>query len=187
MAQFTTAWLELGEFVARVGEGSFLGVIEAAGASAATFVELLAEMPFFQDVHSHPAVGSVPLYKRAQITVHDLAVAFDHSGPGRFDDHDQLTMFADNLVPHVLRVEGVLRFTDDLIERIDAVDDIAIGSPEEIEIRACGVHAVELIRSHLAAADTRITAADLDNLIWNLGADSRYKEIPRHRTQCVFY
>ena len=38
-------------------------------------------------------------YKRAQIVASDLALA----GVAEFDDLDRLTIFADNLVPHVLR------------------------------------------------------------------------------------
>ncbi len=37
-------------------------------------------------------------YKRAQIVASDLALA----GVARFADLDRLTIFADNLVPHVL-------------------------------------------------------------------------------------
>ena len=46
-------------------------------------------------------------YKRAQIVPNDLALA----GVAEFDDLDRLTIFADNLVPHVLRVDGVLATT----------------------------------------------------------------------------
>ena len=100
-------------------------------------------------------------------------------------------MFADNLVPHVLRLEGVLTFDRPLRARIEAVDDISVGSPEEIEIRACGVHAVELlteavrIRRHDARPD--ITPAALDDVLWRLGGGARYKAQPRHRSRCVFY
>ena len=110
---------------------------------------------------------------------------------GRFDDLDQLTMFADNLVPHVLRIEGVLEFTPALIDRIEAVEDITIGSPEEIEIRACAVHAVELLTAAVRtrAVDPRpqITTGSLDNVLWNTGSEARYKAVPRHRSRCVFY
>ena len=51
----------------------------------------------------------------------------------------------------------------------------------------CGLHAVELLRNRLADHGTRITAGDLDNVLWNLGAGPRYKSVPRHRTRCVFY
>jgi Queuosine salvage protein len=187
MGLFTQAWHDLAEFVDRVGGGSFADAVRTADGSGARLVELLAEMPFYRDVHHHPAAGEVLLYKRAQITVQDLSVAFDRSGPGRFDDRAELTMFADNLVPHVLRVDGVLRFPDDLLARIEAGADIPIGSPAEIEIRACAVHAVESIRAELATEDIHVTAGDLDNVLWHLGAEPRYKAIPRHRTRCVFY
>ncbi len=187
MSLFTQAWHDLAAFVDRVGDGSFTATVAAADGSAARLVELLDEMPFFHDVHTHPAVGEVLLYKRAQIVVQDLHVAFEGNGPGRFEDRHELTMFADNLVPHVLRVEGVLGFDDDLLRRIEAVDDITVGSPEEVEIRACGLHAVELLRDALAERGHRMPSGDLDNILWNLGAQPRYKERPRHRSRCVYY
>ncbi len=186
MELFTTALHDLSAFVAREGDGKFLSVIEAADGSAATLVELLDEMPFYHDVHQHPA-GEVLLYKRAQITVQDLAVAFDHRGPGRFDDLRRLTMFADNLVPHVLRLNGILQFSDELLARIERVDDIEIGSEPEVEIRACGVHAVELLTTAVRAQGHRINPAALDNILWNTGAQALYKSAPRHRSRCVFY
>ena len=54
-------------------------------------------------------------------------------------------MFADNLVPHVLRLDGILRFDPELVARIDREELIEHGSAEEVEIRACAVHAVELL------------------------------------------
>lgn len=187
MELFTQAWHELAAFVDRVGDGSFLAVVGSADHSAARLVELLGEMPFFHDVHTHPAVAEVPIYKRAQIVAQDLHVTFAGKGPGQFDDRRDLTMFADNLVPHVLRVEGVLEFDRALVARIEAVDDITVGSPEEVEIRACGLHAVELLRAELAARGNRITVGDLDNVLWNQGSQARYKAVPRHRSRCVYY
>jgi hypothetical protein len=187
MELFTEAWHDLAAFVDRVGDGSFAATVAAAEGSAARLVEMLAEIPFFRDVHTHPAAGDVFLYKRAQIVVQDLHVTFAGQGPGRFEDRRELTMFADNLVPHVLRVEGVLEFDPDLLRRIEAVDDIPVGSPEEVEIRACGLHAVELLRAALAERGERLTAGDLDNVLWNAGAAPRYKSVPRHRSRCVFY
>jgi len=185
---FAIALTDLADFVDERADGSFVGVIEHAEGSAATLAETLTAMPFYRDVHDHPVVGPVSLYKRAQITVQDLAVAFGGTGLGCFHDLDQLTMFADNLVPHVLRLNGVLVFSDELVARIEAVDDITVGSPEELEIRACGVHAVELLAAEVRATRRPdLTTGSLDNLLWNLGADVRYKAVPRHRSRCVFY
>ncbi len=69
--------------------------------------QLAAGMPMFAD----PG-----FYKRAQILPADLALA----GVAEFDDLDELTIFADNLVPHVLRVDGVLAYDDELAAQIDA-------------------------------------------------------------------
>ena len=191
MELFTLALHDLADFIDTTADGSFVGVVEAAGGSAAVLAESLTAMPFYRDEHQHPVAGPVALYKRAQITVQDLAVAFGHEGLGRFDDLDQLTMFADNLVPHVLRVNGVLEFSADLLARIEAVEDIAVGSPEEIEIRACGVHAVELLARAVRTRDRDprpdLAVGALDNILWNTGADPAYKAVPRHRSRCVFY
>ncbi|MDG2027816.1 MAG: queuosine salvage family protein [Acidimicrobiales bacterium] len=187
MELFTQAWTDLAGWAERHGAGSFAAAVAKAEGSSATLVEMLDEMPFFHDVHAYRGVGDVLLYKRAQIVVQDLHVTFGGVGPGRFEDRTELTMFPDNLVPHVLRVEGVLEFDEELVARIDAVEDIDSGSPAEIEIRACGLHAVELLRRELDAAGTRIAAGDLDNVLWNLGAQPQYKAVPRHRTRCVFY
>ena len=92
-------------------------------------------------------------------------------------------MFADNLVPHVLRLDGVLRFDPELVERIERGELIEHGSPEEVEIRACAVHAVELI----VAARPGVCAAEVDQLLWNRGQQPRYKAVPRHRSRCTAY
>ena len=191
MVLFTAALRDLAAFVDDRADGDFLGLVEEARGSAAALAEALTVMPFYRDQHEHPVAGTVSLFKRAQITAHDLAIAFGGRGPGRFDDLSQLTMFADNLVPHVLRMEGVLVFEDALVERIESVDDIASGSLEEIEIRACGVRAVELLRDAVRSRRLKprptISAADLDKLLWQRGGRPRYKAHPRHRSRSVFY
>ena len=126
-------------------------------------------------------------FKRAQLTAADLALAFDGHGLGRFVDLDQLTIFADNLVPHVLRVDNILIYPEKLYAQIEAGELIAAGSKQEIEIRASALHAVELIKAALNASGRRINAMALDFLLWNRGQQPEYKFIPRHRTRTVFY
>ena len=95
-----------------------------------------AGMPFFDDRG---------FYKRAQITANDLTLA----GVAEFDDLDRLTIFADNLVPHVLRVRRrAASTTPELAARIDAGELLEPGG-EEREIRACAVHACEPIAAEL--------------------------------------
>ncbi|HEU0024673.1 MAG TPA: queuosine salvage family protein, partial [Thermoleophilaceae bacterium] len=127
MALQAKALRQLGAFL---GDRTALDVVEAAGGSAERLATALARgMPFFDD-------GG--FYKRAQMTANDLALA----GVAEFSDLDRLTAFADNLMPHVLRVDGVLRYDPDLARRIDAGELLPQGRAEQ-EIRACAVHACE--------------------------------------------
>lgn len=187
MGLFARALNDLGALLlARFG-GDATALVESAGRRAEKLVAILRIMPFFDDVeiwHSR----KVPFMKRAQLTAADLGLAFDRDGWGRFDDLDQLTIFADNLVPHVLRVDGILDYDPDLAAHIDRGDPLEVGSVEEIEIRAAAVHAVELLKQRLhEAGHRRITSMDLDYLLWNRGQAARYKAIPRHRARGVFY
>jgi hypothetical protein len=93
-------------------------------------------------------------------------------------------MFADNLVPHVLRLDGVLEFDPELVARIERQELIEPGSPEEVEIRACAVHAVELL---VAASPGPCTAAEVDQGLWERGGQPRYKARPRHRCRTTAY
>lgn len=181
MALFSRALADLGHSLQVRAGGSFRGFVEGAGGSAEALVRALAEMPLYRDVSRYDDL-EVPLYKRAQITVADLALAFGAQGLGRFDDQGDLTMFADNLVPHVLRCEGVLHYEVSLAERIERAERLQPGSPEEVEIRAVGLHAVERMAGHAG-----VRAQDLDRMLWQRGQSPRIKRRNRHRTRSVFY
>ena len=186
MQLFANALNDLGSYLLQGFDGSFVGLVESAGASVECLGELLIEMPYFQDVSRYGDL-EVPFYKRAQITSADLWIAFDGQGPGRFEDIHRLTIFADNLVPHVLRVDGILHYDEDLAGRIDGGELIPAGSAEEVELRACAVHAVELMSAELRTSGHNVPPMKLDYLLWNRGQEPYYKARPRHRTRTVYY
>ena len=166
MALYAQALRELGRWLG--GRSALAAVAEARG-SAERLAELLARgMAMYADRG---------FYKRAQIVGSDLALA----GVAAFGDLHRLTIFADNLVPHVLRCDGVLVYDDRLAAHIDAGRALRLG-PQEREIRACAVHACELI-----AARLEVPPRVLDTWLWNRGQEARYKAVPRHRTRTVFY
>jgi Potential Queuosine, Q, salvage protein family len=181
---FARAWRDLGTLLLDRFEGSAAELVRSAGGSADALVTTLGTMPLAHDVSRYGGDGGidVPFYKRAQITVSHLVRAFGGEGLGRFDDGDQLTAFADNLVPHVLRTDGVLVYDDDLAGRIERGDLLEPGSAEEVEIRACGVHAVDML-----AAASGLTAAAVDHQLWQRGQDPAVKAVPRHRCRCSWY
>jgi len=178
MGLFACSLRDLGGHVGEQFGGRFEGLVDAAAGSAVALAAQLAAWQSFADQSNFGGL-SVPFLKRAQIAAADLARA----GVAAFDDLQRLTMFADNLVPHVLRLDGVLRFEPELAARIEREELIAHGSPEEIEIRASALHAVELI----AAARPGSCAADIDLVLWTRGGQARYKSSPRHRSRCTAY
>jgi hypothetical protein len=178
MGHFARHLHELGERVRHEHGGSFLALARSGEGSAVRLAEELGSWPTWRDVSTYEGFA-VPLFKRAQIAAADLALA----GIAPADDLGALTLFADNLVPHVLRIDGVLEFEPALVARIDAEQLIEHDSPEEVEIRACALHAVEL----LVAAHGDTTATAVDNILWNRGAAPRYKAHPRHRARTTDY
>jgi Potential Queuosine, Q, salvage protein family len=166
MRLYAQALRDLGGFL---GERSALDLVAEAEGSAERLATMLARgMRFFDDRG---------FYKRAQIVPSDLALA----GVAAFHDLDRLTIFADNLVPHVLRVDGVLRYDPALAAHIDAGRLLPPGEQER-EIRACALHACEQL-AELTGTPPRL----LDIHLWNRGQAPGYKAVPRHRTRSVYY
>lgn len=193
-ARFVVALRELAALVDAEHHGSFLALALAADGSAARLAGSLFGLPSFADQASYPVragAGDGPLTvwfgKRAQLAAADVHRAFPGRAPGAFSDLGELTAFADNLVPHVLRVEGVLRYDGALLDRIDRGELLDPGSVEEVEIRAAGVHAVELLVAALTERQRPTTAADLDARLWRRGGAPRFKAQPRHRTRSPYY
>lgn len=186
MALFARALNELGRTLLQRYGGSFIRLVAAAEGSAERLVGLLAEMPLFDDRADYRGMR-VPFLKRAQLAAIDLFIALGGEGLGRFSDIERLTVCADNLVPHVLRLDGLLRYENSLAERIARGDWIPAGSPEEVEIRACAVHAGELLVKALRPRLRGGNAMLLDNYLWHRGHRPEYRKEPRHRTRTVFY
>ncbi len=182
MTAFAIALHDLGAWLEAGFGGSIIAAIEACDRSAVALAESLLTMPYYRDVERVELAGGpteVSFYKRAQITPADLERS---CGPGLFDDLARLTAFADNLVPHVLRVDRALVVDPVLSRAIDAGRRLDAGARCEIELRAGGVVAVEWL-----AARTGLRPMDLDLMLWERGGQPRYKAVPRHRARSVFY
>ena len=166
VALYAQALRELGRFL---GARDAAAVVAEADGSAERLATMLASgMTLFRDRG---------FYKRAQIAAADLALA----GVASFGDLHRLTIFADNLVPHVLRCDRVLRYDERLAAHIDAELPLRPGQQER-EIRACAVHACELI-----AQRSGVAPYELDNWLWNRGQEAAIKATPRHRCRTVYY
>nr|GMC67955.1 UPF0553 protein-like [Ipomoea batatas] len=137
---------EVGLELERSFDGKASKLVESCGKSATRLVEIItSHFPGFRD-HTVYKGRQTFLYKRAQIFVADLWGAFKGQGYGEFSDISSVTIFADYIVPAVLRKLGVLKYSSSLANIIETNSEIGSGSEEEVELRACSVYAVEKMR-----------------------------------------
>ncbi len=167
--------------------GDIVHLLEASGGSAVRAVKLVVDsFPSFRDEAMYEG-KRVFFWKRAQIFVSDVYQAFSGRDWGRFEDIDQLTAFADYKLPQVLRALGILEYREDLRNRIDRRICLEPGGPEEVEIRAMTLHAVELIRGALLQAGRKVSSAQIDHWLWRLGQLEPFRRKPYHRCRSIFY
>ena len=168
-------------------QGSFIHVLEEARGSTVELVSLLvSQFSSFNDTASYHG-QTVYFFKRAQLLIQDLWSTFSGEFWGSFDDLWQLTAFADYKLPQVLRHLGVIHYKPTLAERIQNLVQIPPSSAEEVEIRAATIWAVELLRQKLSSRGQKVTSAQIDNWLWNLGQDDTYRSLPYHRTRTIYY
>ncbi len=178
---------ELGHVLLEGYHGEASGLVEAAGGSAEKLVGLLVEtLSSFRDVAEYLG-RRVYFYKRAQIFCADLYGTFEGTRWGQFEDIDRLTAFADYKLPQVLRHLEILNYDDDLAQRVDRMVPLVAGSPEEIEIRANTISAVDMIRGELTLLGRSLRAFEVDWILWNLGQQEEFTSRHHHRTVTIFY
>jgi len=180
-----TALGECGHFLERDLNGKYGNLLDLSQYSAPGMVERLCRMPGFRDIAQ---VDGQPVYilKRAQIFVHDYAIAAAEEGGREICDLDKLTIFSDNMIPFVLERCGVLRYVPELAGRI-ASGVLERGERAEVEIRANAVWACELICRELRAQGHDVTARELDYALWNWGESIRDDGLRPHLCRTPWY
>ncbi|KAL2759746.1 hypothetical protein ACRALDRAFT_2038539 [Sodiomyces alcalophilus JCM 7366] len=174
--------------------GSVANLVRAADGSAARLVNLLArDFACFRDEHSFAGRRRpVRLLKRAQIFVADVWACFGGQGFGAFRDIDKITMFADYRVPQILNTLGCLYYSPSLAATIDRGELIESGSRWELQLRACSIWCVELLRREIVKQhpDAKVNAVLIDFFLYDTmkEIEARGTETVRHhKTRSIWY
>ncbi|KAL9229829.1 hypothetical protein vseg_005255 [Gypsophila vaccaria] len=177
---------EVGRVLERNFEGKASNLVKSCGKSAANLVDLVtSHFPGFRD-HTVYKGRQIFLYKRAQIFVADLWGAFKGRGFGEFNDISSITIFADYIVPAVLRHLGVLNYSSSLAKIVESNKEIGSGTEEEVELRACTIHAVEKLRDLFRLkSGKQVLSLELDLWLWSYGV--QLASLPFHRTLSIYY
>ncbi len=165
----------------------FSYVVAAANGDALQLVDLLTrDFPSYCDDAVYNG-RRVYFHKRAQLAVGDLCYAFKGDGFGKFRSIEQLTAVADYKIPQVLRKLGILEYNASLAEKVDAKMEIPHKSPEEIEIRASQIWAIERMKRILQPRFSQLTARGIDSWLWLKGQQKSPDDKPYHRTRTIAY
>lgn len=177
---------ETGRVLLERFDGQFIHAIESVSSRAWPLaVLLMTEFDSFRDVGNYR--GKIVYFmKRAQITVLDVSVAWQHRDYPALAGLEELTAFADYRVPQALRHLGIMKFAEDLAGRVEKEEEIAAGSEEEMEIRAVTVHAVDRMVKALAGQGKKTAAWEVDWYLWEL-SHAPDVAIQHHRTRTIFY
>lgn len=146
---------------------------------------LVSSFPMaYNDVRMHRG-DAIPFYKKAQLGAALLAGRFGESSAYGVDGLEELTLFADYVIPSVLRSVGVLEYDSAVADRVDAGRVIPEGSAAEVGIRAATVIAGDRLLSRVNdRRDAAVTAVHLDQYLWRRGRD---QDLVFHRTPTTSY
>ena len=140
----------------------------------------------YQDARTW-AGETVPILKRAQIFVSDLAGAFGSHGFGAISGLDDLTCFADYKLPQLFRSAGAFVYAPDLDRRIRELEIIPADSPAEVEIRGNTIEAIERLKVILTAHGRPLQSREIDWLLWHESLRPGAVTEPHHRTVTTSY
>ncbi len=187
---FTERWRsarELGTILREHWGGSAATFVADARGDAPRLAQMIADnFASFNDVAVYDH-REVRFFKRAQILVADLWGAFGGKTWGAFERLDALTAFADYKLPQILRAWGILRYAPALARKVDAQIELAAGSPEEIEIRAATLWAIEFLRDALARRGRKLWSIHVDWILWQASQTRVTGMQPYHRVRTLFY
>ncbi|XP_050536222.1 queuosine salvage protein isoform X2 [Daktulosphaira vitifoliae] len=175
--------------------GDFKNCIVKANQSAQKLLEIIsANFPYFRDESIYNN-EKVLIYKRAQILIADIWSSFGGTSLGTFHDIDSITMFADYRVPQVLLYYEVLEYSKKLKDKLINGTLLLHGHPEEVEIRAASIVAVDFIVFEIKqllvkSNSTKIcNSIMVDTYLWGFRRENAamLENTPYHKTLNIFY
>jgi len=202
-------------FIQKIPGQCYMGLLSSVvtprqnneGSTLLLLNSIVQEFPAFRDESTYEG-KKVVFWKRAQILIAETWAAFhptNSSDPHPLlpDGVDALTMFADYRVPHILQSLGILSYSSELKETLNARPMLPYGSKPECSIRAGSIIAVEELKvqmeeqsAHKQREGPRFNSVLIDFFLWDLAKSVESEEnatgstldiLPCHRTRSIFY
>lgn len=147
---------------------------------------LTTEFPRFRDVSMYHG-SEVHIYKLAQLGIWGMHLALSPRGAWKLEDADNLTAFADYIVPVGLRVMNIFEYTPELEKQINSLVEVKRDSEAEVELRASSIYVIakltEEINKRRPGMDP-LLQPQVDFRFWKTYHATHW---PHHLTKTVMY
>jgi len=156
--------------------------------------QLMNTFPGFADKAIYEG-KQVLILKKAQLLVADLYRHLKNKEPRfNFEDIQHVTVFADNVLPAVLRKVGILELSEELRSKVDAKEELPKGNAE-VELRCVAIAACDAIvaswnerrAKEPALEPVELDTMKLDLYLWNKGKEEGFRTVERHATKGTIY
>ena len=178
---------EVGTVMSTKYNGKVSNLIIEASEDALKLTELIVRnFSSFSDTSLYKD-REICFYKRAQLLTADIYQIFDGWGFGKLKNVNQITAFADYKIPQILRKLEILEYIPNLVKKIDNKIEISHNSPEEVEIRANTIWAIEFIKEEVKKHNPKIMSSEINDHLWLATQEKFDGDEPYHRTRTTAY
>ena len=146
---------------------------------------LVQEFPAYEDSAQYNGT-LVRFDKKAQLSAAKLYARLNKTGLFDVEDIDELTVFADYVLPKALRSLGILVYSASLAKRVDEQTLISKDSQEELELRASTIHSAKRLTDKVneLRGEKSVNALHIDYRLWS---QARKTKEPHHLTITTAY
>ena len=147
---------------------------------------LVTEFPRFNDVSDYHG-NQVQIFKLAQLGIWGMHLALSPRGLWKLEDPQELTAFADYIVPVGLWVMGVFEYAPELEKQINELQEVKRDSDAEIELRASSIYAIALLTEEINKRRPNFTPLlqpQVDFRFWKTYHATHW---PHHLTKTIMY
>ena len=147
---------------------------------------LTSEFPRFLDVSNYHG-SEVQIFKLAQLGIWGMHLALSPRGAWKLDDAQNLTAFADYIVPVGLRVMGIFEYASELEEQINSLVEVKRDSDAEIELRASSIYVIARLTEEInkrRPGMEPLLQPQVDFRFWKTYHATHW---PHHLTKTVMY
>jgi len=163
---------ELGTVLDEKYKGHFYNLIEDSNYHAfkdgnGVVEKLVNDFPSYNDVSQYNG-KEIKFYKRAQLAVGMLYARLQGTGLFDIKDIDDLTVYADYVLPVSLTMMGIMKKSEELENRIQNWKEIKKDSIEELELRAHTIYGADLLIKEVNKyRNKKINALQMDYQLWS--------------------